>query len=311
MKRLVPSRPWVLSLLLLLLQQERQLSNSYQLHSHFHEYPFRKNNRLCTSSLVVKAMNNRQGSLIHVDRNDNYSNTNDEYDDVNRDDNVSKRAFQGASLVFDDDIIATAIANAQQEKKRATTGTTTGNQSSVQVTTTTTNTAAAAAAAITTAQQLDADIARQVQRSSSWNSIKETIRSERKHHQVDLYETMDLIPSQRIYSIIFMIIVTIAYGRATPQFVSMMTHNTIHSLSSSLSSSSSSTDTMNEMIPILQGMALGLFLTAIGSSIAAVFLAQNQNRSTSIWAIKGLLGGPFTVQQLRNLDPIIPMEESS
>jgi len=53
-----------------------------------------------------------------------------------------------------------------------------------------------------------------------------------------------------------------------------------------------------------------LVLASVGSSLlCAAFLAPERNRNAIMWGIKGLLGGPLTILQLKELGSLITREE--
>ncbi|CAJ1934579.1 unnamed protein product [Cylindrotheca closterium] len=83
-----------------------------------------------------------------------------------------------------------------------------------------------------------------------------------------------------------------AYGKSTPTFLNMV---------------GMSDTTFSDL---LQAPGLILILTCIGSSFySASVLAPPLNRSSLVWAFKGLCGGPFAILELRELDPLISRAE--
>lgn len=83
-----------------------------------------------------------------------------------------------------------------------------------------------------------------------------------------------------------------AYGRSTPTFLNMVGIG----------------DT--SIAESLQGPGLALILAAIGSSIvSATILAPQLNRSSFVWGLKGLCGGPLAILRLRELEALITQAE--
>jgi hypothetical protein len=100
----------------------------------------------------------------------------------------------------------------------------------------------------------------------------------------------------RAYSILSAAGVSFAFGRSTPTLL---------------------TDYLHVSSPqILQGALLvpGLVLAAasLGSSVACGFLfAPEKNRNSVVWVIKGLLGGPLALSELRGLETLVTYEEEA
>ena len=113
----------------------------------------------------------------------------------------------------------------------------------------------------------------------------------------DPMETLDLEVSQRAYSILTALLVATGFGRSTSTFLTQTTglFQEDGQVMSALSS--------------LQAPAAALALAALGSSIVCAFMAKGKNRSQYVWSIKGLLGGPLTIRQLRELSPLITQGE--
>lgn len=109
----------------------------------------------------------------------------------------------------------------------------------------------------------------------------------------DPMESLDTINlSQRFYSIISSFFTAIAFGNATPQLLSWL---------SQYGTSNGSVVISNDVLTILQIPSAILIVAALGSSIYCGSQAPKKNRSVYVWCIKGLLGGPFTIQQFTSL----------
>lgn len=109
----------------------------------------------------------------------------------------------------------------------------------------------------------------------------------------DPYEDMSIDGELRSYSILTTMIVCLAYGNSTPRAFEMM----------GLSVSSNNVD-LNNIV------ALGVIVAGLGSAVVnGVALAPPRRRSSFVWGMKGLFGGPLAVLQLRVLDELKTNEE--
>ena len=109
----------------------------------------------------------------------------------------------------------------------------------------------------------------------------------------DPMESLDTINlSQRFYSIMSSFLTAIAFGSATPKLLYWINHFSI---------STDSVVISTEVLTILQIPSAILLLAAVGSSIYCGSKAPKKNRSVYVWCVKGLLGGPFTIQQFEAL----------
>jgi hypothetical protein len=97
----------------------------------------------------------------------------------------------------------------------------------------------------------------------------------------------------RLYSILTAITVALAFGNATPTALSMTGINS------------------DDLIQFMHIPALVLLLASVGSSVvnSAIF-APPKRRSSLVWGLKGLFGGPLSVRQLRELDELKTIGES-
>jgi hypothetical protein len=103
----------------------------------------------------------------------------------------------------------------------------------------------------------------------------------------DPYEMLAIEGAIQAYSIFFFLLISFAFGRATPSLFEMMhLENVGHNVQE-----------------IAQVPALVAILTAVGSSVVtSTILAPEKNRSQFVWAVKGLFGGPVAIAELRGLD---------
>lgn len=108
----------------------------------------------------------------------------------------------------------------------------------------------------------------------------------------DPFEALTVEGELRLYSIFVAIIISGAYGNSTPKALDMI----------GLAS--------NDLIP-LKITGLALIFAGLGSAIVnGVGLAPPRRRSSFVWGVKGLFGGPLAVIQLRELDVLKTNEES-
>jgi len=111
----------------------------------------------------------------------------------------------------------------------------------------------------------------------------------------DPYEELSMDGELRLYSIITTMVVCLAYGNSTPRAFEMM----------GLSVASKNVD-----LTIVKIVALGVIVAGLGSAIVnGVALAPPRRRSSFVWGVKGLFGGPLAVLQLRVLDELKTNEE--
>lgn len=135
-----------------------------------------------------------------------------------------------------------------------------------------------------TAEQLDEE-ARRRGKTYDWaRKVRE--EKEKNIGKKDLAETIDVHGGLRVYAIIFTLLSSIAYGKATPPAMEWI-------------------DASPTFLTMTQGVALILLSASIVSSIySSVVLAPPKNRNSLIWAIKGFAGGPPAVFQLKELNDI-------
>ena len=113
----------------------------------------------------------------------------------------------------------------------------------------------------------------------------------------DPNEALELTLSQQCFSILTALIVTTAFGKATPAFLVNLLQ-VVPDTSAAVS-----------FQQVLQGPAIGLLVASVGSAVYSNGQAKAKNRNTTVWSIKGWLGGPFTIATLRSLDPLLTRQE--
>lgn len=102
----------------------------------------------------------------------------------------------------------------------------------------------------------------------------------------DPFEVMAVEGELRIYSIFVALLVAFSYGNSTPTALS-------------------SIGMESSVLVFFQFPALVLLFCGFGSALFnAVALAPPKKRSSFVWAVKGLMGGPFAVRQLSELDDL-------
>lgn len=109
----------------------------------------------------------------------------------------------------------------------------------------------------------------------------------------DPFEALAVEGELRAYSILAAVTVSLGYGHATPTALKMIGFES------------------GELLNFLQFPALALLVAGLGSAAAnAVVLAPPKKRSSFVWGIKGLMGGPLAVKQLSGLDDLKTVGET-
>jgi hypothetical protein len=110
----------------------------------------------------------------------------------------------------------------------------------------------------------------------------------------DPLEVLDLDAIKRIYMVVTVMETALAFGKSSPQLLDML----------------GATDSSG-LLTALQAPGLVFLLVNVGSCILCGFsLAPPKNRSGAVWAIKGFLGGPLAVLELRNAQALITKGET-
>lgn len=111
----------------------------------------------------------------------------------------------------------------------------------------------------------------------------------------DPFENLDLGLEQRAFSVLSAALLAISFGKATPAFLDMI--------------GATSGEGPGSLFTVLQVPAATLGLVALGSSALCAIQAPEKNRGQFLWFVKGLLGGPFAVNQLRGLPDLLTRGE--
>lgn len=105
---------------------------------------------------------------------------------------------------------------------------------------------------------------------------------------LDEFETPNIEGSLRLYSVFSSVVIALGFGRSTSGLL--------------LNVLDFDDKATTSIIDAIQGPALALVLTSVGSSIASFIVAAEKNRSKFVWGFKGLLGGPPAILELRALE---------
>lgn len=110
-------------------------------------------------------------------------------------------------------------------------------------------------------------------------------------YDTDPYEELRIEKELRIYAIFASILTTIAFGKSTSTFLTTML-------------SVVDDNNAQQLIELFEYPALVVILAAFGSCGVNWFTARQKKRSGFVWAVKGFMGGPLSIIQLRNLDDL-------
>ncbi len=111
----------------------------------------------------------------------------------------------------------------------------------------------------------------------------------------DPFEALAVEGELRYYSIFVAIIAAVAYGNATPRALAMIGLGPEDGI----------------LLDLIKIPALALLAAGLGSGLVnAVVFAPPKRRNSFVWGIKGLMGGPLAVRQLRELEELKTVGES-
>jgi hypothetical protein len=128
-----------------------------------------------------------------------------------------------------------------------------------------------------------------VERLDAWSRQQKELqiwanRERERKIQADAVENFDSLGVGKLVSIGTAFTTAFAFGRATPTFwVTLLQHDLAE-------------------LAIVQALAVALLCTCAGSAGYCGYLAPQLQRSRTLWTLKGLLGGPVAVLQLRSAD---------
>lgn len=112
----------------------------------------------------------------------------------------------------------------------------------------------------------------------------------------DEYENLNLNLVQRINSVVTGVLVALSFGKSTPTFF----QSTIHM------------DGGDDLVSLLQNLqvpAFALLSASVGSGILCAVSAPEKRRNGFTWLLKGLLGGPLVIRELKDLPSLITYAE--
>ena len=139
--------------------------------------------------------------------------------------------------------------------------------------------------------QRDAD--GQINYSQTKNPLKKKSNYVLVESKIPKSERFSLSGSQRFYFVLSSFSTAIAHGRATQEI-----------LSSGVSFFGVDTTTLSTTVEFANIISNILIIFAITSSSYSYKLAGIKNRNPIVWVVKGILGGPLSAIQLRDLDTL-------
>lgn len=128
-------------------------------------------------------------------------------------------------------------------------------------------------------------------------SLAEAKRLREEALVADRMESLDLELPQRLFSILTGLLIATAFGKSTPTFLSK-TLNIV-----------SDDQQLSSLLDLIKVPALALLLACVGSSVLCGMQASGKKRNSIVWTVKGLLGGPLSVTQLRGLPTLVTRRE--
>jgi hypothetical protein len=109
----------------------------------------------------------------------------------------------------------------------------------------------------------------------------------------DPFEVLAVEEELRVYSIFLALIVAFSYGNSTP---TVLNHIGLEG---------------DDILVFFKIPTIVLLISSIVSALVnGVALAPPKRRSSFVWAMKGLMGGPLAVRQLQKLDDLKTFGES-
>mmetsp|Transcript_9787 Transcript_9787/g.14604 ORF Transcript_9787/g.14604 Transcript_9787/m.14604 type:complete len:375 (-) Transcript_9787:79-1203(-) len=110
----------------------------------------------------------------------------------------------------------------------------------------------------------------------------------------DPFEILAVEGELRVYSVVAAMTVAIAFGNSSKQALDMI-----------------GASGFDPLLEVLKLPALTLLAAGLGSGLAnALIFAPEKKRSGFVWGVKGLMGGPLALRQLRELDELKTIGES-
>lgn len=110
----------------------------------------------------------------------------------------------------------------------------------------------------------------------------------------DPFEILAVEGELRLYSVVAAMTVAIAFGNSSREALNMIGFSGF-----------------DPLLDVLKVPALALLAAGLGSGLAnALVLAPQKKRSGFVWGLKGLMGGPLAIMQLRELEDLKTIGES-
>lgn len=107
--------------------------------------------------------------------------------------------------------------------------------------------------------------------------------------QSDPYEDLRIEGGLRAYCMTVALVISFGFGRSTPTALASILDG----------------DNADAIISAAQVPALAFVAAAIGScAVAAVLLAPERKRNAFVWGVKGFMGGPLAVLELKGLEEL-------
>lgn len=117
---------------------------------------------------------------------------------------------------------------------------------------------------------------------------RQAVMAARKEPTVPKSEKFTLDGSQRSYLILVAFTTALTYGRASQELLATPAY----------------ADVTAAVVGVSSIASVALYASAAGSLGLCVRLAKEKNRNVLVWGMKGLLGGPMTVAQLKELNAL-------
>jgi len=130
-------------------------------------------------------------------------------------------------------------------------------------------------------------------------SLAEMKRTRDDSLVLDQSETGELELGQKAYSVLTALAVAVAFGKSTPTFLSL----TLHLFPSPTDAG------LAEILDVLKVPAAALLLASVGSCVFCAIQAPDKRRNPAVWAFKGLMGGPASVGEMRQLPKLLTGRE--
>jgi len=131
-----------------------------------------------------------------------------------------------------------------------------------------------------------------------WGKMRGKVIADAQREQADQLvadrmETLDLEPPLRLYTILTGSLSSVAFGKATPTFLAQVLH----------------VSNVESGLEVIKLPAAALLLACLGSSVFCATQASQKKRNAVVWTLRGLLGGPLAIVQLKDLPDLVTRRE--